>query len=57
MTSPERTRVEHFRRMDDGSWRLTIHGPEEEVVLDAVGARFSVERAYRNLPPPPPGAD
>lgn len=39
-------RVEHYRREDDGSWRLTIHGPGEHVTLDAIEARFDVDELY-----------
>ena len=42
-------RIEHFRRMDDGSWRLTEHGPGESVDLDAVGASLPVDGVYDGI--------
>jgi Uma2 family endonuclease len=39
-------RVEHYRREDDGSWRLTVHGPGDTVTLDTIDARFAVDELY-----------
>ena len=39
-------RVEHYRREDDGSWRLTVHGPGEHVFLDTIEARIEVDELY-----------
>lgn len=39
-------RVEHYRRADDGSWRLTVHGPGEHVFLDTIEARLDVDELY-----------
>lgn len=35
--------------MDDGSWRLTEHGPGESVELDAVGAALPVDGVYDGI--------
>ncbi len=37
-------RIEHFRRMSDGSWRVSTHGPEDTLHLDALGARTGLPR-------------
>ncbi len=39
-------RIEHFRRMDDGTWRLSEHGPGEHADLDTVGARLPVDGVF-----------
>jgi Uma2 family endonuclease len=62
-------RVEHYRREDDNSWRLTVHGPGDHVQLDAIDVRFAVDELYtkaeafggptrldRPKPPTPPVA-
>ena len=42
-------RIEHFRRLDDGSWRLTSHGPGDEVYLDTLGVRVRVDEVYAKV--------
>lgn len=60
-------RVEHYRREDDGSWRLTVHGPGDAVHLDTIEARVPVDEVYAKAesfggpsrldrPKPPAGA-
>lgn len=39
-------RVEHWRRMQDGAWRYTVHGAGDHVDLDAVGVRVPVDSLY-----------
>ena len=41
--------IDHFRRMDDGSWRMTSHGPGDEVDLDTLGVRFKVDEVYAKV--------
>ena len=41
--------IDHFRRMDDGSWRMTSHGPGDEVVLDSLDVRFKVDEVYAKV--------
>ena len=41
--------VEHFRRMDDGSWRMTSHGPGDEVDVDTLDVRFKVDDVYAKV--------
>lgn len=45
----EAWRVEHFRRLPDGSWRVTVHGPDDAIDLDAVGVTVSVAAVYAGL--------
>ncbi len=42
-------RAEHYRREDDGSWRLTVHGPGHSVILDAIEARIAVDEVYAKV--------
>jgi Uma2 family endonuclease len=42
-------RVEHYRRAEDGSWRLTVHGPGDSVFLDAIEARIPVDELYARV--------
>lgn len=53
LVSVETQRVEHFRRQQDGSWRLTTHAAGDAVILDAIGVSLDVDALYRNLPPAP----
>lgn len=41
--------IEHYRRMDDGSWRLTVHGPGDRVVLDTLQAELVVDEVYAKV--------
>lgn len=41
--------VEHYRRMDDGSWRLTVHGPGQVVALDTLNVEIRVDDVYAKV--------
>ena len=43
--------VQHRERMDDGSWRLTDHGPDAMIHLSALGIDLSVSEVYAPLLP------
>ncbi len=43
--------VQHRERMDDGSWRLTDHGPDDVIHLSALGIDLSVAEVYGPLLP------
>jgi Uma2 family endonuclease len=49
LVAQDRWRVEHLRRMEDGAWRLTVHGPGDVLVLDAVDVRVSVDELYAKV--------
>ncbi len=38
--------VDHFRRLTDGSWRMTRHGPGDRLDLDALGVTLAVDDLY-----------
>ncbi len=42
-------RIEHFRRMSDGSWRVSTHGPDDTLHLDALAITLRVEDVYRGV--------
>lgn len=42
-------RVEHFRRMDDGTWRLSVHGPGDALALDTVDATLGIDDLYDGI--------
>lgn len=42
-------RVQHRERMDDGSWRLTDHGPDDVIHLSALGVDLAVSDIYAPL--------
>jgi Uma2 family endonuclease len=42
-------RAQHRERMDDGSWRLTEHGPDEVIRLSALGIELPVNEIYEPL--------
>lgn len=46
LASQKEARMEHFRRLPDGSWLLRIYERGEVVKLDAIGVELSVDRAY-----------
>lgn len=46
LVSQRARRVEHFRRMETGKWELTIFGPEDEVVLPALGVAVPMSEIY-----------
>ena len=41
--------VDHFRRLPDGAWRLSSHGPGDYVDLDAVSVRLAVDEIYAKI--------
>ncbi len=40
------TRVEHYRRNDDGTWTYSSHGPGDRVFIDAIGGALMVDEVY-----------
>lgn len=55
LASQKEARIEHFRRLPDGSWLLRIFLRGAQVRLDSISAELSVDRAYLkvfDLPPP-----
>lgn len=42
-------RVQHRERMDDASWRLTEHGPDDVIHLAALGIELPVNEIYEPL--------
>lgn len=46
LASQKEPRIEHFRRMPDGTWLLRILLPGETLVLDSIGCELAVDRAY-----------
>ncbi len=45
----EAWQVDHFRRLPDGSWRMTSHGPGESLDLDALGVTLAVDDLYAKV--------
>jgi hypothetical protein len=45
----EAWQVDHFRRLPDGSWRMTSHGPGESLDLDALGITLAVNDLYAKV--------
>ncbi len=41
--------VQHRERMEDGSWRLTEHGPDDVIHLTALGIDLAVAEVYGPL--------
>ena len=46
LASQKEARIEHFRRLADGSWLLKILRPGDRLVLESIGCELAVERAY-----------
>jgi Uma2 family endonuclease len=46
LASQKAVRIEHFRRLPDGTWLLRNLGPGERLVLESVGCEIAVDRAY-----------
>lgn len=42
-------RVTHCRREEDGTWRMSVLGPGDTVVLDSLEVRFSVDELYAKV--------
>ncbi len=49
LVAQDHWQIDHFRRMDDGSWRMTSHGPGDEVHLDTLDVRFTVDEVYAKV--------
>ena len=49
LVSVEPRRVELYTREDDGSWRLTEHGPGQQVALPALEISFEVDALYEDM--------
>ena len=48
LVSQDERRIEVQRLNEAGRWELNFFGPGEQVVLQSVGASFSVDAVYRN---------
>ena len=49
MVSLDPRRVELYTREDDGSWRLTEHGPGSTVALSALGVSLEVDALFADM--------
>ncbi len=49
LVAQDRWQVEHFRRMDDGTWRLSVHGPGDTLFLDTLDIRVAVDELYARV--------
>lgn len=49
LASQKEPRIEHFHRLQDGTWLLRILKPGARLVLESVGCEIPVERAYRKV--------
>jgi Uma2 family endonuclease len=47
--SQDRWRIEHFRRMDDGTWRYSGHGPGSKLDLDTLGVSLAIDEIYEGI--------
>ena len=46
----ERMFVEHYRRLEDGSWQIVVHAKENAVIrLDSLEAEVAVAELYRGV--------
>jgi Uma2 family endonuclease len=55
LASQKEARIEHFRRLPDGSWLLRIFLRGDRVRLDSINAELSVDGAYLKVFDPPAG--
>lgn len=46
LASQKEPRIEHFRRLPDGTWLLRILRPGDRLVLESIGCEIDVARAY-----------
>jgi Uma2 family endonuclease len=46
LASQKEARIEHFRRLEGGSWLLRILRPGDTLVLESIGCSIPVDRAY-----------
>jgi len=49
LLSSKQTRVEHFAREADGSWRLRAYGPGERIPVVSLGVELEVDELYRKV--------
>lgn len=50
LVSQDASRIELFTRMDDGTWRLSEHGPGQRVDLPAIDVAIEVDAVFSDLP-------
>jgi Uma2 family endonuclease len=55
LASQKEARIEHFRRLPDGSWLLRILQRGDRVRLESIDGEIAVDRAYLKVFDPPPG--
>lgn len=46
LASQKEARIEHFRRLPDGTWLLRILRPGDRLILDSIGCEITVDRIY-----------
>lgn len=49
LVDQDEVRVEHYVRTERG-WHYSVHGPGEQLVIDATHTTLDVDALYRNLP-------
>lgn len=49
LVSQERWRIEHYRRLDDGTWRYSAHGPGDALDLDTLNVRLPIDEIYDGI--------
>jgi Uma2 family endonuclease len=49
LVSQERWRIEHYRRLGDGTWRYSAHGPGSAVDLDTLGVKLAIDEIYDGI--------
>lgn len=49
LVSQERWRIEHYRRLGDGTWRYSAHGPGSVVDLDTLGVKLPIDELYDGI--------
>lgn len=57
LASQKEARIDHFRRLPDGSWLLRVLRPGDKLVLDSIGCEILVDRAYLKVFDPPADED
>ena len=50
LVSQDAALIELFTRMDDGTWRLSEHGPGQQVALPAIDVAIEVDAVFSDLP-------
>jgi len=56
IASQKEARIDHFHRQADGSWNVRILRKDDVLVLDAIGCKIPVARAYLKVFEPPPAS-